>query len=80
MTTKKDMKAFEQFIEQPKCNHGTIIGHECNSCNREMMEDFVIFNLESLTENEIAEAINEGVTTLNKVKTQMRVNALWQDE
>jgi|GEM_PF-4114487 len=84
MTSRKDMKAFESFIEtqlknDERCKHNTFIGHQCAACDREMMEDFVLFNLESLTENEIAQAINEGIITLRQVQTQLRVNAIWQE-
>lgn len=86
MTTKQEMQAFESFIESQtplkndeRCKHNTFIGDECKSCEREMMEDFVLFNLESMTENEVAAAISEGITTLDKVKTQIRVNQCWEE-
>lgn len=86
MTTKQDMKAFEKFMStqvelkhDEKCKHNTFIGDVCNSCEKEMMEDFVLFNLESLTENEIASAISEGVVTLDQVKTKMRINQCWEE-
>lgn len=85
MITKKEMQAFENFVESQtlkndeRCKHNTFIGDECKSCEREMMEDFVLFNLESMDESEIAQAIQEGVVTLDQVKTKMRVNAVWQD-
>lgn len=86
MISKKEMQAFENFVESQtplkndeRCKHNTFIGNTCNACEREMMEDFVLFNLESLTESEIAQAISEGIITLRQVQTQMRVNAVWQD-
>jgi hypothetical protein len=61
------------------CSHGIEVGVMCGRCELEVMEDFVLHNLESLNPNEVALAIEEGVTTLNKVRLQMSIDYHWED-
>lgn len=51
-----------------KCKHGATL---CDTCNREMMEDFVLNNLDVLNSWEIAQAVREGITTLAKVERKL---------
>lgn len=75
MTTKADMEAFERFISGMKCEHGTPIGVECKSCEREMMLDFVVCNLEDglIEADEVAQCIREGIFTIADLERRLNL-------
>lgn len=47
-----------------KCIHGVNIYRTCITCDKEMMTDFIVHNLEEITTDEAVQCIREGILTL----------------
>lgn len=51
-----------KFIE---CVHG--IKFNCKRCEHEMMQDFVVHNVENMQSYEVAQCIKEGIISFNQL-------------
>jgi hypothetical protein len=50
-----------------KCIHGISLYVGCKDCNKDMMIDFIVHNLEELTTDEAVQCIREGILTLGEL-------------
>lgn len=51
-----------------KCIHGVVIHKHCSTCEKEMMTDFIVHNLEELTTDEAVQCIREGILTVEELE------------
>jgi hypothetical protein len=54
-------------MSKDKCIHGVSMYKECATCNKEMMIDFIVHNLEEITTEEAVQCIREGILTIGEL-------------
>ena len=54
-------------MKEIECVHGVSIYRTCNDCEVEMMQDFIVHNIEELTTEEAVQCIREGIMSLNEL-------------
>ena len=55
-----------------KCVHGIKIHRHCQTCEKEMMTDFVVHNLEEFTTEEAVQCIREGIITMAELEDRAK--------
>ena len=72
MTTKEDMKAFENFMGGLNCpiHQIPVRGDDCRECKKEMMLDFIVNTMEDglVGADEVAQCVREKVFTLGDLQ------------
>lgn len=54
-----------------KCIHGVHIESHCQTCEKEMMTDFIVHNLEDFTTDEAVQCIREGIITISELEDKV---------
>lgn len=57
-----------------RCKHGQPVDLMCPSCELEVMEDFILHNIETFQPSEIAQCIEEGLVS----KSQVTSTLIWE--